>query len=150
MSATALAVLLKVTPRGSNIPIRYQNYRIAPIIFNGESYTFAGFAVQNQPTVDLSLSSGDTQIAMRKTAALDSILRANNDLKRAVVVSHYIQPGATVPPITTKTIVSFVTREGGMAMFTNKSATSALQGNNLTKYISAVDFPELPYYNARL
>jgi hypothetical protein len=151
MGSISLATLLKITPRGSATPLLYQNYRIStPIIFNGQSYAYAPFEVRNQPTIDLSLSSGDTLIAIRNSSALDAILRANNDLKRSVVELYYIQPSSSAPPIGDKQITSFCTREGGLVMLTLRPATDALRGSTITKYTTSIDFPELPYYKARV
>lgn len=151
MSSTSLAILLKVVPRGSNVPLLYQNYRIsAPIVFGGNPYLHAGFEIRSYPKVDLSLSSDDTSIVMALTSQLSSILRTNNDLKRAVVTAYFIQPGETVPPKAIKRVVSHATREGGLIMFTLRSATDALKGAVLTKYIDAQTFPELPHYKPRL
>ena len=150
MGSISLATLLKITPKGSTTPLLYQNYRIAtPIIFNGQSYAYVPFEVKNQPTIDLSLSSGDTLIGIRNSSSLDAILRANNDLKRSVVELYYVQPGSDAPPIGDKQIISFCTREGGIILFNLRPATDALRGSVVTKYIDSVDFPALPYYRAR-
>jgi hypothetical protein len=87
---------------------------------------------------------------MQNSSQLASILRANNDLKRAVVTAYFVQLETSVPPKAIKRIVSHATREGGLIMFTLRSATDALKGAVLTKYIDAQAFPELPYYRPRL
>lgn len=150
MSARSLAVLLDIYPKGVATPLRYQNYRYtAPIVYNGSLYDYAAFAVKNAPLVDLSLSSGDTTISMRNSAALDSILRANNDLQKATVIMRFIDPAGIHAPTGCRTSVSHITREGGLVVFTMRSPTNALQGSFTSKYFTSADFPELPVYKPR-
>lgn len=150
---TSLATLLRIQPIGVPRPVvlLYQNYRAsAPILFKGENYVFAPFQIESQPTIDLQLSSSETMVSIGRSSALDAVLRANNDLKRAVVTLFFVQPGATVKPIGLRRQVSFVTREGATVLFTLKPVTDALRGSTLTKFFSVTDFPELPKYKPRI
>lgn len=151
MPQRSLAVLLEIYPRGVATPYRYQNYRYtAPIVYEGELFTYLAFGVRNAPLVDLSLSSGDTTIEMQNSAALDTILRSQNDLQRAVVLMRFIDPTSVHAPSGARLSVSHITREGGYVIFTMRSPTNALQGSFTSKYFGSADFPELPVYKPRL
>jgi hypothetical protein len=148
-----LATLLWIQPAGIPKPavLRYQNYRrLAPILFDGANYDWAPFQVDSEPNIDLQLSSAETMISIGRSAALDTVLNANNDLKRAIVIIRFVQPGTSVLPIGRKKQVTHATREGASVLFVLKPTTDARRGNSITKMYDRRDFPNLPEQKARL
>jgi hypothetical protein len=147
-----LATLLWIQPAGIPKPavLRYQNYRrLAPIVFDGQNYDWAPFQIESEPNTDLQLSSAETMISIGRSAALDTVLDANNDLKKAVVIFRLVQPGITELPIGRKKEITYVTREGGSVLFTLKPITNARTGNTVTKVVDRREFQNLPEYRVR-
>jgi hypothetical protein len=149
MSAITLAILLKISIPGVPTPLRYQNYQSAQLSFNSELYDWLGFEIQTYPNSDLSLGSGDVQIAMRNTSVLRDLLLQYDDFRRAAVDIYHFRIGTTIPTISYKLIVSHCSRDGGLVLFTLKSPTSALTGPLVSKFFTSNDF-ELPFYKPQL
>jgi hypothetical protein len=150
MAAISLATLLQIVIPGSSEILRYQNYQLEPLVFDEGLYSFAAFEIKSYPQTDLSMGSEDTVVAIRNSQLLRAILRTYNNLRGAIVTVVHIQPGLDVPPIGYRLSISTTTTEGGAVIFVLKSPTNALTGALAGKYISAADFPELPYYLPQL
>jgi hypothetical protein len=151
----SLATLLEITifsPTNPSIVatiLRYQNYQAADYSFNSQLYSYAGFQIKSYSDNDLDFGGGDSQVAISNTQFVRSLLRQYNDLKRSIASIYNVQPSTTVPPVAKTIVISYATTEGGLVLFTGKSATDALRGALVTRNLSARLFPELPRYRVQ-
>ena len=150
MAVISLATLLNITIPDTGEVLRYQNYQTEVFAFSDQLYSYAGFEIKTYPQSDLSMGSEDMVIAVRNTQLIRAILRAHNNLRGAVVLAHYVQPGTDVPCQSWLTEVSTTTIEGSAVIFALKGPTNALSGALASKTISAADFPQLPHYLPQL
>ena len=145
-----LQCFLEILPYDSSEIIRIQNYEASDLVFQGDTYEFAGFEFRSYPEQRLELGNEQAEIFISNNEITAGLLRDFDGFRRATIKAYHYSPDSDLPLLTWILECLYAEPVDAYIKFLLKSPTGALTGPLISRYFNAVDFPALPQYRLQL